>query len=252
MVMEIVRFEKIFKKYNEQGKGQTLVLNDINFSVNKGEFIAILGPSGCGKSTLLNLLAGFDTEYEGSVYVNGQKVTESNHECVSVFQDHGLLPWRNVIDNVKLGLEFRGDNERAQEDISLDYIDLVGLKHVKYKNISELSGGMQQRVAIARALAVGPKILLLDEPFGALDEMMRLKLGKDLLHIWQEEKITIFFVTHNIDDAIYLADRIFVMGSDPGHIKEIINVNIQRPRRLTNEAFGRIKKRILNLFNIND
>ncbi len=246
--MSIIELTKVSKEFN--GKNTTLAVEDISLSIKEGEFFCILGPSGCGKTTLLNLMGGFDVPSKGTVSVGGKLIKQPNTNYISVFQQYGLLPWRNVIDNVRLGLEIGGLSYQEQIETTKHYLSLVGLEKVQDKAINELSGGMKQRVAIARALAVKPKILLMDEPFGALDEMTRLKLEKELLRIWKQENVTIVFVTHNIDDAIYLSDRIAIMGNNPGNLKEIIDVSIARPRDITSSEADSIKKRIFELFDI--
>lgn len=249
--MNIIDIQNVSREFiRPQDGAKTLALKDVSLSIKKGEFFCILGPSGCGKSTLLNLMSGFENQDTGKILIAGKEVESPNKKYLSVFQDYGLLPWRNVIDNVRLGIETDIVNKEEQDALANHYISLVGLGEVINKSVNELSGGMKQRVAIARALATKPEVLFMDEPFGALDEMTRLKLSKELLRIWEQEGVTIVFVTHNIDDAIYLGDRIAVMGDNPGHIKEILDVNIERPRDLTANSSDLIKKRIFELFGL--
>jgi len=247
----IIQIQNVSRSYHRNHDSEvTVALEDITFSIEEGEFFCILGPSGCGKSTLLNLMGGFEQPDKGEIVIDGKKVEKPDMQYISMFQQYGLLPWRSVIDNVRLGLELQDLTKDEQMERAEEYIALVGLEDVHDKSINELSGGMKQRVAIARALAVKPKILFMDEPFGALDEMTRRKLEKELLRIWKHENVTIVFVTHNIDDAIYLGDRIAIMGSSPGHVKEIIDVDIDRPRDITHTGADKIKKKIFKLFGI--
>ncbi len=213
-----IEVQNVNKKFLQNGKEFT-ALDDVSLSIEKGEFICLLGPSGCGKSTLLNAIAGFDRISSGSIKIDGKEVTEPSVRNVMIFQHYGLLPWRNIQKNVELGLESQKDiskEERAK--IAEKYIELVGLSKFKKSYPKQLSGGMQQRVSIARALAVNPDILFMDEPFGALDAITRMKLQDDILRISEEEKKTIIFVTHDIEEAVFLADRIVVMTPNPGKI----------------------------------
>lgn len=244
--------ENVNKYYESEGKLPDYYAVDVtNFSISRGEFFCILGPSGCGKSTLLSMMAGFEDPTNGKVFINGREVTAPNPKNVSVFQQYGLFPWRTVENNVKFGLEFKeGYSDNKKTELVNKYLQLVGLEGYKYAKPHELSGGMKQRVAIARSLVVQPDVLFMDEPFGALDEMTRLKLGKELLRIWKEEKVTIVYVTHNIDESIYLGDRIAVMSPSPGKIKEIIEIKKARPRDLASKECDAVKKKILGHFGI--
>ncbi|MGG1661599.1 ABC transporter ATP-binding protein [Brevibacillus sp. NRS-1366] len=211
---------------------ETKALSDINLQIQEGEFICIVGPSGCGKTTFLNTVAGLLKATRGTLAIDGQKVDGPGRDRSMVFQSASLLPWRNVMNNVLYGLELHnrlsGDSkERAQQ-----FINMVGLKGFENHYPHELSGGMQQRVNLARALAVEPKILLLDEPFAALDAQTREFMQKELLRIWSETKKTSLFITHQIDEAIYLADRVFIFGARPGRVVDVINVDLPRPRDL--------------------
>jgi len=249
--MSYIDIKNVSRTYkNSQTDDELLVLKDIDLEITKGEFFCILGPSGCGKSTLLDMMAGFSISTSGSINIDSKQVINPNSKYISVFQENGLLQWKNVLENIKFGLQFQNLTQDELEKQANYYLELVGLKDVADKSIKELSGGMKQRVAIARALAVKPEILFMDEPFGALDEMTRLKLERELLAIWEKEKVTIIFVTHNIDDAIYLGDRIAIMGDGPGHIKEIIDVPNPRPRDITDTQSDVTKKRIFKLFGI--
>ena len=219
--------------------------------IEKGEFICLLGPSGCGKSTLLNALAGFETVDEGSVKINGQEVKEPSPGNVTIFQNYGLLPWRTVLKNVELGLEAKKVPKVQKREIAEKTLDLVGLSNFKNAYPNQLSGGMKQRVSIARALAVSPDIIFMDEPFGALDAITRMKLQDDILQIAREEKKTIIFVTHDIEEAVFLADRIVVMTPNPGKIKSIINVGLTSGNRdRTSDDFILLRDKVFEILNM--
>lgn len=205
------------------------VLDIESLSINRGEFFCLLGPSGCGKSTLLNILSGFLKPDSGQVLIDNEKVSEPNPSHIQVFQEYGLFPWKTVLQNILFGLRMRGDDLATIETTSRRFIDLVGLQGFENHYPSEISGGMKQRTALARALAVDPKILFMDEPFGALDSLTRLHMQKELDRIWTETKKTILLVTHNVDEALALADRIAIMTTS-GRIEKIINVKFVRPR----------------------
>ena len=222
----------------------------INLDIEKGEFICLLGPSGCGKSTLLNAVAGFAPVNHGSVRINGKEVYEPSVHNVTIFQNYGLLPWRTVQSNVELGLENQRKSKEERRRITEKYIEMVGLLKFKSSYPRQLSGGMQQRVAIARALAVDPDILFMDEPFGALDAITRMKLQDDILAICREEHKTILFVTHDIEEAVFLADRIVVMTPNPGKIKSIVNVPLRHHRERTSADFLLVRDKIFELFNL--
>ena len=226
-------------------------LDHVNLTVEKGEFICLLGPSGCGKSTLLNAIAGFEPVTSGSIRINGQKVTAPSTRHVMIFQNYGLLPWRSVQKNVELGLESKKLSKAERKAIAAKYIDLVGLSHFAQSYPRQLSGGMQQRVSIARALATDPDILFMDEPFGALDAITRMKLQDDILEISKQQQKTIIFVTHDIEEAVFLADRIVVMTPNPGKIKSIITVPLSRENRdRTSDDFIHWRDRVFEIFNM--
>ncbi|WP_294485970.1 ABC transporter ATP-binding protein [uncultured Ruminococcus sp.] len=237
------------KNYVQDGREFT-ALDHVSLDIEKGEFICLLGPSGCGKSTLLNALAGFEKVNSGSVRIDGREVTAPSINNITIFQNYGLLPWRNVLKNVELGLESKKVPKEEREKAAKKYLDLVGLSGYEGRHPKQLSGGQQQRVAIARGLAVDPDIIFMDEPFGALDAITRMKLQEDILRISREEKKTIIFVTHDIEEAVFLADRIVVMMADPGRIKSIVKVPLGTHRDRTNDDFLYVRDKIFELFNM--
>ena len=222
---------KDVKKIYEGRNGQTIALNGANLDIYDNEFICVVGPSGCGKSTLLNIIAGLHEATSGEVLVDGVKVEGTGVDRGVVFQQYALFPWLTVKKNVMFGLNLKkGMTDAEREEIALKYIKMVGLEKFVDAYPKELSGGMKQRVAIARAYAVNPSLLLMDEPFGALDAQTRTQLQTELLKTWEEEKKTCFFITHDVEEAILLASRVVVMSARPGRIKEVIDIDIPYPR----------------------
>ncbi len=221
------------------------VLDNVSAEVAHGEFVCLVGPSGCGKSTLLNIVAGFLDATSGEVLVDGQPVTGPDARRIFVFQENGVFPWLNVVENIGFGLRKLGTPERKRTIAR--YIDMVGLNGFEDSYPRELSGGMRQRVEIARALAANPDIIYMDEPFGALDFLTRMKMRADLVRIWQSEKKTILFVTHDIEEAVQLADRILVMTQRPATIQEIVDVDLARPRDLDSRGYLEKRDRIFRL-----
>ena len=237
------------KRFKLGGK-EFVALDRVTLSVERGEFICLLGPSGCGKSTLLNVLAGFEKLESGSVKIDGEEVAGPSPKRITIFQNYGLLPWRTVQKNVELGLESLGLSKEERAARAKKYIDLVGLTGFEKRHPLQLSGGQQQRVSIARGLAVDPEIIFMDEPFGALDAITRMKLQDDILNISRNEKKTVIFVTHDIEEAVFLADRIVVMMADPGRIKSIVKVPLPDQRDRTGEEFLHVRDKIFELFNL--
>jgi NitT/TauT family transport system ATP-binding protein len=222
--------------------GTTRVLEDINLSVAEGELVCLLGPSGCGKSTLLNIVGGFLEPAAGKVTIDGEPVTGPDPRRIFVFQERGVFPWLTVEENIGFGL-FRQSDAEKRERIA-HYVQLVGLRGFEKSYPSELSGGMKQRLEVARALAVNPDVLYLDEPFGALDSITRLQMRRELLRIWEAEKKTILFVTHDIEESVQLADRVVVLSARPGRIRRIVNVDIPHPRDLSDPRYLALRDEI--------
>jgi ABC-type nitrate/sulfonate/bicarbonate transport system ATPase subunit len=222
--------------------GSVRVLDDINLSVREGEFICLLGPSGCGKSTLLNIVGGFIAPMEGEVTIDGERVAGPDPRRIFVFQERGVFPWLTVEQNIGFGL-FR-QNEAQQRERIAHYVQLVGLKGFEKSYPRELSGGMKQRLEVARALAVNPDVLYLDEPFGALDSITRLQMRRELLRIWQAEKKTILFVTHDIEESVQLADRVVVLSARPGRVRRIVDIDIPHPRDLSDPRYIALRDEI--------
>src|SRR3981081_4278567 len=219
------------------------VLENLSAEVAHGEFVCLVGPSGCGKSTLLNIVAGFLDATSGEVLVDGQPVTGPDARRIFVFQENGVFPWLNVVENIGFGLRKLGTSERKRTIAR--YIDMVGLNGFEDSYPRELSGGMRQRVEIARALAANPDIIYMDEPFGALDFLTRMKMRADLVRIWQSEKKTILFVTHDIEEAVQLADRVLVMSQRPATIQEVVPISLPRPRGLVSPDYLSARERIV-------
>lgn len=234
----------------EQNEKEMTALKNVSVGIEKGEFVCLLGPSGCGKSTLLNAMAGFLKPTEGTITIDGKLVEKPSISYVTIFQNYGLLPWRTVEKNVTLGLETKKVPKEEQKKIAQKYIEMVGLKGAEKKRPRQLSGGMQQRVAIARALAVNPEILFMDEPFGALDAITRMKLQDDILQICRTTQKTIVFVTHDIEEAIYLADRVIILDANPGQIKADLRIPLGKNRDRTSEDFLAIRDKIFEIFHM--
>lgn len=247
MAQSIIQVQELSKSFTQRNQTEK-VLDQISFDVEKGEVISILGKSGCGKSTLLNLIGGFEQAEEGQILLDGQKVTKPSRRCIMLMQNYGLLPWRSVLKNVELGLENRNLSKQEMKEKAEHYIKMVGLLDKVDSFPSELSGGMQQRVAIARALAGQPEVILMDEPFAALDTFTRYYLQDELISIQEKEKATIILVTHDIDEAIYLSDRIFIMSANPGRIHKELRIPSSKPRDRSDAEFQRFREIIFDEF----
>jgi len=227
----MIRVRGLSKEFGTHDNGGgVLALSDIDFEVHDNEFVTIIGPSGCGKTTLLRIIAGLIPYDHGEVAIDGRAVAGPGPERAVVFQNFALMPWADVLANVTFGLEVRGTPPDECRDKAQHLIKLVGLEGFEKRLPKELSGGMQQRVGLARALAVDPQILLMDEPFGALDEQTRRLLQEQLLRLWEGQRKTVVFVTHSMDEAVMLGDRVMLMTPRPGRVKEMINVPLARPR----------------------
>jgi NitT/TauT family transport system ATP-binding protein len=227
---------------------RTVAVQDIAIEIAPGEFTALLGPSGCGKSTLLNVIGGMVRPTRGEVRIDGAPVTEPSARCGVVFQQHSLFPWMTALGNVAFGPRMLG--HASPESVAREFLALVGLEKFAHAYPAQLSGGMQQRVGIARALATRPQVLLMDEPFGALDAQTRSIMQEELLKIWSELKTTVVFVTHDVDEALYLSDRVFAMSTAPGGIKEEIRIDLGRPRTpeiALSEKYGALDRRVRRL-----
>lgn len=240
-LLEIKKLDKHFKK----GKEKNHVLNDIHLKVKAGEFVTIIGPSGCGKSTLLKAVAGLDNEYNGEILLEGERVTGTRSNRGFIFQEPRLFPWHTVEKNIAGNLSLKNPEVKQHVEKLIKLVRLDGYDRAFPK---ELSGGMAQRVAIARALLRKPKILLLDEPFGALDAFTRSHMQEALLNIWEKEKTSMIFVTHDIDEAIYLADKVVIMSAKPGSIQKIIPIDLPFPRKKTTSSFQELRTLVLNEF----
>ncbi|MDR2141984.1 MAG: ABC transporter ATP-binding protein [Deltaproteobacteria bacterium] len=246
--IEIRGIQKVYKVKRESGGGYDdfVVLRDVDLDVYAGEFLTLVGPSGCGKSTLLDLLAGLIPNSGGEIRIDGRIIDGPAMDRGFVMQAYALFPWLTVQANVEFGLTIKKVPKKERREISSHFLELVGLTSFANRYPHELSGGMKQRVAIARALAFDPAVLLMDEPFAALDAQTRETLQDELLDLWEKTKKTIVFVTHSIDEAVYLADRIAVMGTNPGRVTELVNIKLARPRKGSRGSaeFGWIRRRI--------
>jgi ABC-type nitrate/sulfonate/bicarbonate transport system ATPase subunit len=242
--LEINRLTKVFKT----DKLAVTALENVDLRVRKGDFVSIVGMSGCGKTTLLRIVAGLEDDFEGAVALEGNPITGPGVDKGVVFQEHRLLPWQSVGENVGFGLVNRPQAERAE--LVTRYLRLVGLEKFANAYPGQLSGGMAQRAAIARSLVTKPRILLLDEPFGALDAMTRMYMQKELEKIWLEEKVTMIMVTHDVEEALYLSDVVVLMSCRPGRVKKVIPVGLARPRHRDHPDFVALKRELLDEFHL--
>ncbi len=248
----LIQIESLSKTFISERGNEVHALAESSIHIKENDFVCIVGPSGCGKSTLLRIVAGLETGSSGRVLYKGQPHEKPTQKIGMVFQQYSLLPWRTVEENIVLGMEFRKESRGAKAACAERYLKLIGMESFRQAYPYELSGGMQQRVAIVRALANDPQVLLMDEPFGALDAHTRIIMQRELLRIWEQNKKTVLFVTHSVDEAIYLADRIVVMSSRPGTIKRIMEVDIPRPRSRANPLYGQMADEILRMLEVDD
>lgn len=247
--LKVTNLQKIFPAANRREK-DVVALKDINLEVKESEFVVMVGPSGCGKSTLINIIGGLEAATEGQVQIDGEDVTEPGADRGMVFQGYSLFPWLTVRKNVEFGLKMKGVPKKEREQTAREFIKLIGLNGFENALPKQLSGGMKQRVAIARTLANHPEILLMDEPFGALDAQTRVVMQELLAKISRETKNTILFITHDIDEAILLADRIYVMSRRPGTIREVLTVDMEGERShemLVTPEFLKMKQKIMDM-----
>lgn len=243
-----LKIDNVVKEYDGRN-GKVIALNGVNLDIKENEFVCVVGPSGCGKSTLLNIIAGLLDPSSGAAYLDGKKIEGTGVERGVVFQQYALFPWRTVLKNVMFPLEMKKTSKAEARQIAMKYIKAVGLEGFEQSYPKELSGGMKQRVAIARAYAADPEVLLLDEPFGALDAQTRVQLQSELLETWEKERKTCFFITHDVDEAIILAQRVIIMSARPGRIKRIVEIDIPYPRTQatkTDPRFLALKTEIWN------
>jgi ABC-type nitrate/sulfonate/bicarbonate transport system ATPase subunit len=243
---QIVHINDVSKSFVTERGLVVSALEKANLEIYRGEFVCIVGPSGCGKSTLLRIISGLERSDTGQTTYNDRRLEQPHRDVGMVFQEYSVLPWRTVLDNVCLGLEFLREKKATRVEIAMHYLGLVGMARFAEAFPYELSGGMRQRVAIARALATDPQVLLMDEPFGALDAHTRILMQKELLRIWRETQKTVILVTHSVDEAVYLADRIVVMTARPGKIREVIDVGLEHPRDRSNPKYARMTAKILD------
>lgn len=238
----------VSKRFSRQDEADVIALNHIDLTIQAGEFVSLIGPSGCGKSTLLRLIAGLNRPDSGQLYIDQEEITQPSYERGLVFQNPMLFPWLNVYDNVAFGLRARKIYQEKREEVG-KFIELVGLAAFYRSYPHQLSGGMAQRASLARALVNHPKVLLLDEPLGALDAFTRMNMQDELIRLWQERKTTMILVTHDVDEAVYLADRVIVMTPRPGKIERCIDVRLSRPRDRSNPEFLNTRTKILEILN---
>ena len=245
MGLELSQVTKIYS--GRKPEENVRVLDRIDFQIRKGEFFSIVGPSGCGKTTLLRIIAGLEQASEGKVLLGGSEVTGIDERMGMVFQEYALFPWRTTIQNIEMGLEMMRIPKNERRSAAMEYIRAFGLDGFENRFPKALSGGMKQRVSIARTLIMNPEIVLMDEPFASLDNQTRNDLQNFLIRVWERRKDTVLFVTHNVDEAVYLSDRIMVLSERPSEILEIFDINLPRPRDRTSRRSNKIRKKVLEL-----
>ena len=251
--MAFLAVKDLNKIFSKEGAKPLTALDSINLDIEKEEFISLVGPSGCGKTTLLRIIAGLEEPTSGEILLEGNEIKGPDSERGMVFQEYSLFPWLSITDNIAFGLEMKGIGKEERRKTAAEYIEIVNLKGFENSYPHELSGGMRQRVAIARALANAPKLLLMDEPFGALDAQTRNRMQHELLDIHEKTRKTVIFVTHSVDEAVYLSDRVVVLSPRPGRIREIIEIDLPegKKRERTDPEFIRLRKYILSLISDN-
>lgn len=241
MTEPLIKIENVNKTYKGVS-GDVVALQNVNLNIDENEFIAIVGPSGCGKTTLLNILAGLESYDSGSVTMRNEPIVGPGIDRGVIFQQYALFPWLTVRKNMEFGLKYRNYTKEKQKEITDHYMEMVGLTEFANAYPKELSGGMKQRVAIARGYATSPTVLLMDEPFGALDAQTRAQLQEDLLRTWESEKKTIFFITHDVEEAVLLSQRVVIMSARPGRVKDIVTVDLPYPRNLETKILPRFNE----------
>lgn len=241
-------YTNVNKSFTTVRGDTTFALKNINLTIDDGSFVCFVGKSGCGKTTLLRMTAGLESPTSGNVTLNGKIITENNSKVGIVFQEDRLLPWRTIRKNVEFGLELSKVGKLERKERALHYLDLVGLSNFSEAYPHELSGGMKQRASIARSLVNEPEVLLMDEPFGALDAQTRLQMQEELIRIYEKENRTIVFVTHSVDEAVFLANKVVVLTPSPGQIEEVVNIDIPRPRERMSSEFINYMKGIMKFF----
>ncbi len=241
----MLSIKNLNKTYHTEEGDEVVALSDINLDVADKEFVCFIGPSGCGKTTLLRITAGLEKPDSGTLTVNNEPIKGPGPDRGMVFQEYSLFPWRTVLKNITFSLELKKIPKSEREKIARDFLELVGLSKFADSYPHELSGGMKQRVAIARALVNDPDVLLMDEPFGAVDAQTRNRLQHELLNIWEKKKKTVLFITHSVDEAVFLADKVVVFTARPGRVKEVISVDLPRPRERTSFEANAIREHLL-------
>jgi NitT/TauT family transport system ATP-binding protein len=244
MGLELRNIRKYYTHLNT--KEEIYAIKSIDCKVEDGEFVSIIGPSGCGKTTLLRIISGLEQPSSGKIILEGRQIEETSGQAGLIFQEYALFPWRTVIDNITFGLEIKNIPKQKRKEMAHFYINKFNLHGFENKFPKELSGGMKQRVAIARTLITNPALLLMDEPFGSLDSQTRNSMQEFLLNVWQDTKKTVLFVTHNIDEAVFLSQKVFCLSQRPGSVKLMLDITLPYPRERTNQDFNYYRKRILD------
>ena len=245
-----IRCVGLEKRYGSVRSGEQVAVTGVDLGIQAGEFVCLVGPSGCGKTTLLQMMAGFESPSAGCLTIDGRAVLGPDPDRILIFQDYGLFPWRTVLGNVLFGLEARGVPAEEARARAQETLQLVGLTAAAHKHPHEISGGMKQRVAIARALAVAPSVLFMDEPFAALDAFTRLRLQDELLDLWQTRRTTVVFITHDLEEAIALGQRVFLMAAGPGRLQRVIDIDLPYPRERTSDAFASLRRELFEEFHL--